>query len=209
MKKKTTTTGPDNSTNDNSPDTNELNKLGDKHAEELQKENPQSAENTIPAQTENQGDSSTQKRKRGRPPGSKNKTGGSISTTNNILPEPLVKTILNAPYNYMANKRGEHWRLTEEELTNMVPVHMSLANEYLPEHFKKHANLAAALALHGMIIWGRIEIETRLRKEIMEENPNQEVTTNEPNTNSIGQTRYGEIHRITPDINATQPGSDL
>jgi len=198
-KKPKMTHGPsENSNPDSSVDTVNLEKLENAHNAEKEKQNPETEGETAgtQSQTVNTGES----RKRGRPPGSKNrpKEGGFAVAVSTIPPE-LIKLVVRAPYDMMANRRGEHWRLSEIEVTNMIPAHAALLERYLPSFVKENAALFAVISLHGMALYARIQIEMQLKKE--EEKKEQEANvitgirafSNESSQDLPGQTRYGEV----------------
>jgi hypothetical protein len=181
-----TQTGPSN-TEDKPVDADvaKLESLEAAHAAEKQKETP--TIETASAQ-ENQSTTIPPKKKRGRPPGSTNKSKDNLIVAP-VLPPELVKLIIAAPYKVMAARRGDHWLLTEDEINNMVPSHMELANKYLPETLKEHTALVGVLAFHAMALYARVEVEMRLKQEdeLLKPKPD------ESGKDISGEKRYGEI----------------
>jgi len=94
------------------------------------------------------------------------------------------------PYEVTARKKGEHWRLTDEEAKNMVPGHMALANKYLPEWLREHVDLYAVLMLHGFAIFVRMEIEMKIQDQ-----KKQVIEPEKPSVSSTpeGGISYGKI----------------
>lgn len=120
-----------------------------------------------------------EKRKRGRPrkypvgeePYKKKKSEQPKEVFEEI-PEELIKAFIGMPYEIIANRYGEHWRLSENEIEQMVGPHQRVINKYLPEFLKKHADLIAIVYLHGVAIGMRY----RIQRQIDEEEKKKETT---------------------------------
>jgi len=177
-------------------DTDELSRLEAEHSEAKSDGNTQTAESgpTIPI--------SDIPRKRGRPKGSKNAKGEVEQTP--VLPPAIIKMIVSAPYTLIAKKRGDHWLLSEPELENMVQVHSNLANKYLPEWLKEHADLYAALSMHAMLLFVRIDIDIKIQKEkqeVIDKDNDLRARTgqhigfdDEPSKGVSREERYGKVY---------------
>ncbi len=144
--------------------------------------------------------SSGSTKRRGRPPGSKNRprNGGEVDKSP-ILPPAVVKAVIRMPYDVAASQYGEHWRLSDEEIDIMVPAHLELANQYLPEWLKEHAALYTCLAFHGMYLSVRFAVQMQIRKE--EAKKDEKPTPLEPESrpngasdNVTGEKRFGQVY---------------
>lgn len=109
-------------------------------------------------------------RGRGRPHGSKTRNRKSDTAPAQAVPQSsiisaaAVKAIIMIPYDLAAKRLGEHWRLSPEEAEAWVPVHIELAERYLPADFKdKHAALYTVAILHLVAIFARAQIHYELR----------------------------------------------
>lgn len=150
------------SSND-APDTVEIDKLSDEHSQQVAMETPKDAQT---------GEQPTVPKKRGRPVGSKNRPrDGSVSQASKIndikslIPKPIAKAVLAAPYAIIATRYGEHWNLSESEAEALIDPHLALAAKYLPDYLKENPELYACLLLHGMIIFAKMEMHYRLKRE--------------------------------------------
>jgi len=148
------------SVNSDTPNLEDIGKLESEHASEVAAETP----------TPDSIDSAP--RKRGRPKGSKNRAGGtpavsqkSTDDIKSLIPRPVAKAILAAPYALVANRYGEHWMLTDVEVEALIDPHLSLAAKYLPDYLKSNPELYACLLLHGMIVFSKMEMHYRLKNE--------------------------------------------
>lgn len=127
-----------------------------------------------------------------------------------FLPESMVQIVISAPYSLMANRRGEHWRLSDEEVKSMMPVHQAVLQKYLPEYISKHAELYSLFTLHGLAIWMRLEFEQRLKQRDKEnaerlgeistpgggDSPSHSPTSVD-SENSKGNSRFGAVERTS------------
>lgn len=76
----------------------------------------------------------------------------------------IVKAIVGFPYEILAKRFGEHWSLSDKELETMVPVHLQLAQEYLPDYIKQHPALYSCIFLHALALVARAQVEIKLRQ---------------------------------------------
>lgn len=112
------------------------------------------------------------KRGRGRPPGSRTKNRASLraspelrsDASATVTPE-LMRAAIQIPYALAARRLGEHWIMSDEEADRLVPVHLAVAEQYLPAVIKKHASLYTIALVHLMAVSARAAITLRLKAE--------------------------------------------
>lgn len=143
-------------------------------------------------------------KKRGRPRGSK--TRGEESDTE-IIPGVIIRSVVALPYTLAAAQYGEHWKLSEPEIDSMVPLHMELAREYLPEWLKQHPALYGCLLLHALAIIGRVGIQRDIER--VQEAAEGPGAGNDGSENFSGKTRFGEIIRTSRSSPTVPPSSPL
>lgn len=103
-------------------------------------------------------------KKRGRKPGSKNRPKDGSAGQSEILPKPLVLFIIKTPYDIAAKRYGEHWKLSDEEAERMLPAHMELAAQYLPDWLRENAALYSVIAFHSISITSKMMVELKIRQ---------------------------------------------
>ncbi len=176
-------------------DTEELDKLKEEHSEIKSDSNSGIGEtsNTNISQDSSTNSTSETPRKRGRPKGSKN-ASKQEQVIVPVLPPAIIKLLITAPYSMIAKKRGEHWNLSEPETESMVQVHMNLANKYLPDWLREHADLYAALSMHAMFIYIRWDIDMKMQREREEKELKEKGTQLDESSENISrEKRYGKI----------------
>lgn len=144
------------------------------------------------------------KKKRGRPKGSVNKPKEE-KTPVIVLPDAVVSALISLPYKAVANIRGKHWELSEDELKMMVPAHQALVSKYVPDWLQAHAELYTVLLMHGMIVFARVEIDIRIQREIEARKKGNDEPTKSVD-NDTGETGFGKIYY---DAKETKPSSTI
>lgn len=109
------------------------------------------------------------------------------------IPHTLARAIIAAPYQFAAARWGAHLALTDDELDAMVEPHIALAQRYLPETVRAHAELYTVLLLHSLAIVSRMEMHARLLAKERANKADQGAPAREPDQDRPGETRFGQI----------------
>ncbi len=96
------------------------------------------------------------KRKRGRPRKEEQKKVDIDFT----LPEGFTKPIWDTIFGIVASRRGQHWRLTPEELDNLDRATIAAVNYYIPD-LTKHMPLIVFAGTLTSIVFARLDYEKR------------------------------------------------
>lgn len=142
------------------------------------------------------------RKKRGRPKGSKNRPKEQVQDLV-VIPEAIVTMLIRMPYKLIANARGPHWEISEDEAKMMIPAHQALINRYVPDFLQKHVELYTVLLLHGMMIFARVEIDVRIAREEAEKKRGKPIESTEPIANVFGQKGYGQVNLTGIEVKPT------
>ena len=179
------------------PDVEKLDKLKDDYKQKESEKEPEKVVTPV--------DETTEPKRRGRPKGSKNRPkDGTPQQITSLVPAGVVKALLKFPYGMVAAKRGKFWALSDAEAESMVEIHLILIQKYLPDYLQEYKELYAALLMHGMIIFARVEIEMKLKAE-QEKKPqlDKQENTNVGRPDNFGETRFGKIILTEKEVKPT------
>jgi len=82
-----------------------------------------------------------------------------------LLDEATVKMFLQVPFDFIASRKGAHWKLSEQELAAAVPLTVKVSNKYAPEIMKRWADEIALSVVLGMIFLKRVNLDTEKTSE--------------------------------------------
>jgi hypothetical protein len=121
------------------------------------------------------------KKARGRPRRAKVETDtaqADPATIDAISPE-LVEQLLSFGFDYIAERRGEHWKLTEQENKQISLLSSRVANKYLPEWLAKFGDEIALSTLLGFCLLSRLRIDSQIALERKGNNEKHDPTASE------------------------------
>ena len=78
-----------------------------------------------------------------------------------LLDEATIRMFLQVPFDFIAARKGEHWKLSPEELAALAPVAVKVSNKYAPELMKRWADELALSVILGMIFLKRVNLDTK------------------------------------------------
>ncbi len=78
-----------------------------------------------------------------------------------LLDEATVRMFLQVPFDFIAARKGAHWKLTAEELAVAVPLTVKVSNKYAPELLKRWADEIALAVVLGMIFLKRVNLDSQ------------------------------------------------
>lgn len=109
------------------------------------------------------GEAEPVKRRRGRPPGSKNKSGGNGQSSNSrVLTGGIEQTLLSVHMMAAAYFRAPHWQLEEQEAKNLAKAIDAVQAHYdIPGLNEEHACLLALAISIGTVYGPRVIISMR------------------------------------------------
>jgi len=81
-----------------------------------------------------------------------------------LEPEQLA-LVFETTLDLVADRRGEHWKLDDEESQKLGVAWTPVANEYLPYVFREHTQIGIALIATTSIIGPRLMEDKRLREK--------------------------------------------
>lgn len=77
-----------------------------------------------------------------------------------LLDEATIRTYLQVPFDFIAARKGAHWKLTEGELAASVPLLTKVSNKHAPEFLKRWGDEIALAITLGMIFLKRVNIDS-------------------------------------------------
>jgi len=80
-----------------------------------------------------------------------------------ISPE-MVGEILSFGFEYIADRRGEHWKLSIPEKDRLAILSSRVANKYLPEWIARFGDEIALSTMLGLCIFARFRIDAEIAK---------------------------------------------
>jgi hypothetical protein len=80
-----------------------------------------------------------------------------------VLDSATVELLLSMPFDFIAARNGEHWKLTPAERAALVPVATRVANKYSPALLAKWADEAALATVLVVIIFQRVQVDNELK----------------------------------------------
>lgn len=81
------------------------------------------------------------------------------------VPEVWVRMLCDLPYNYLSQRFGAHWKLTEEELNTLVSAAKPVADKWIPELFKKYPEEGILLITVAMITASKMVIGKQVKQQ--------------------------------------------
>ena len=88
-----------------------------------------------------------------------------------LLDEATMKMFLAVPFDFIAARKGEHWKLSPEESAALVPLACKVANKYAPAMLARWADELALAAIAGMILLKRVNHDAEKAKAEKKETP--------------------------------------
>lgn len=82
-----------------------------------------------------------------------------------ILDPQTMQMILEFPFNYLANRRGEHWKLTKGESEQLGALTNRVAVKYSPEWLSAFGDEIALATLLGLVLLPRMQIDSLEREK--------------------------------------------
>lgn len=76
-----------------------------------------------------------------------------------LLDEATLRLILSMPFDFIAARKGEHWKLSPEELAAVAPLAAKVANKYAPAILARWADEIALVSVFGIILIKRVNVD--------------------------------------------------
>lgn len=91
------------------------------------------------------------------PPGGEE--GAPAAAPAELLDEGTMRMFLAVPFDYIAARKGPHWKLSPEELAALLPVACKVSNKYAPAILARWADELALAAILGVILFKRVNLD--------------------------------------------------
>lgn len=80
-----------------------------------------------------------------------------------ILDPATIELLLSMPFDFIAARNGDHWKLTPAEKAALVPVATRVANKYSPALLAKWADEAALATVLIVILYQRVQVDDAIK----------------------------------------------
>ena len=95
-----------------------------------------------------------------------------VTPEEGLLDPATIEMLLAMPFDYIAARKGDHWKLSPEEKAALVPVATRVANKYSPALLAQWADEAALAVVLLVVIVKRTRMDHELEaKKAAEEKP--------------------------------------
>ena len=86
-----------------------------------------------------------------------------------VLDGATVELLLSMPFDFIAARNGDHWKLTPAEKAALVPVATRVANKYSPALLAKWADEAALATVLVVILYKRLQVDDAIKEKKAED----------------------------------------
>ena len=87
-------------------------------------------------------------------------TEGAEPVAADLLDESTIRMFLQVPFDFIAARKGAHWKLSPQELDAAVPLAVKVSNKHAPEILKRWGDEIALGVVLGMIFLKRVNLDT-------------------------------------------------
>jgi hypothetical protein len=94
-----------------------------------------------------------------------------VKSTMLLFDDEFIGSIIELPFDYLAKRQGEHWKLSPEEKKKLAVLSNKISSKYLPLWLERYADEVSLILTVGTIVYPRYLMTQELLQRAREPQP--------------------------------------